>query len=243
MQPAAFLCVICVICGRITRKRTLSILLKWNPNVSRWSRRFTQTNNKTAKPHQTVFLCVIMQLAAFLCVICVICGRITRKSTQSISTNETPVFSRRSRRFTQTKPQTTITTKTTITAIISQPSPTCLSLRNNAACCIPLHDLRNLRENTRKSTQSICTEETPMSPADSADLRRRNPKQQNNINHKQIVFLCEIMQPAAFLCVICVICGRIFTWEYSINPHRRNPNISRRSRRFTQTNNKTTKQP
>ena len=37
--------------------------------------------------------------------------------------------------------------KTTITAIISQPSPTCLSLRNNAACCIRLRHLRNLREN------------------------------------------------------------------------------------------------
>ena len=52
--------------------------------------------------------------------------------------------------------------KTTITAIISQPSPTCLSLRNNAACCIPLRDLRNLRENN--------TEE------DSINIPRRNPK-------------------------------------------------------------------
>ena len=39
----------------------------------------------TSSPYQTVFLCVIMQLAAFLCVICAICGRITRKSTQSIA--------------------------------------------------------------------------------------------------------------------------------------------------------------
>jgi hypothetical protein len=77
-----------------------------------------------------------------------------------------------------------------------------------------------------------------MSPADFADLRRQNPKQQNSINLKQTVFLCEIMQLAAFLCVICAICGRIFTQEYSINPHRRNPNVSRRFRRFTQTNNK-----
>src|SRR5574344_1024125 len=53
------------------------------------------------------------------------------------------------------------------------------------------------------------------------------------------------MQLAAFLCVICAICGRINTQAYSINPHKRNPNVSRRSRRFTQTNNKqqTTKQP
>ena len=47
------------------------------------------------------------------------------------------------------------------------------------------------------------------SPADLADLRRQNPKQQNSLNLKQTVFLCEIMQLAAFLCVICVICGRI----------------------------------
>ncbi len=39
----------------------------------------------------SVFLCVIMQLDAFLCVICVICGRITRKHTQSIRTMETHV--------------------------------------------------------------------------------------------------------------------------------------------------------
>ena len=74
-----------------------------------------------------------------------------------------------------------------------------------------------------------------MSPADLADLRRRTPKQQNSLNLKLIVFLCDIMQPAAFLCVICVICGRIHIQTYSINIHRRNPSISRWSRRFTQT--------
>ena len=57
--------------------------------------------------------------------------------------------------------------KTTITAIISQPSPTCLSLRNNAACCIPLRDLRNLRENNTQEysinlqTCSIISARTP----------------------------------------------------------------------------------
>ena len=40
---------------------------------------------------QTVFLCVIMQPAAFLCVICAICGRINIQLTQSIYTNETPM--------------------------------------------------------------------------------------------------------------------------------------------------------
>ena len=77
--------------------RGLNLLAQMSPKVSRRSRRFTQTKPKTTKPQnsnncfnlkQPVFLCEIMQLAAFLCVICVICGRITRKSTQSISTNE-----------------------------------------------------------------------------------------------------------------------------------------------------------
>ena len=72
------------------------------------------------------------------------------------------------------------TPKTTITT-------TCLSLRNNAACCITLRDLRNLRENKRKRTQSISTNETPKSPADLADLRRRNPKQQNSNNPKTTI--------------------------------------------------------
>ena len=32
-------------------------------------------------------------------------------------------------------------------ALITTTTPICLSLRDNAACCIPLRDLRNLREN------------------------------------------------------------------------------------------------
>ena len=129
--------MICVICGRITCKRTQSISTeepqKYLADYADNRRR--NPKRKTSKPHQPVFLCEIMQLAAFVCVICAICGRITRKRTQSISTNE-----------------------------------------------------------------------TADSPADPADLRRQNPKQQNSFNLKQPVFLCEIMQLAAF---VCVICGRI----------------------------------
>src|SRR5574344_1064760 len=51
----------------------------------------TKTAITATTSKQPVFLCGIMQLAAFLCVICVISGRITRKSTQSIHINETPV--------------------------------------------------------------------------------------------------------------------------------------------------------
>ena len=59
----------------------------------------------------------------------------------------------------------------------------------------------------------------------------------------QTVFLFEIMQPAAFLWVICAICGRIYIQTYSINIHKRTPKISRRPRRSTQTKPTTTKQP
>ena len=83
-------------------------------------------------PPQTVFLCEIMQLAAF-----------PLRNQRNLRENNTQEYSinihRRnpsiSRRFTQTKPKTTLI------------SPNCLSLRNNAACCIPLRDLRHLREN------------------------------------------------------------------------------------------------
>ena len=48
--------------------------------------------------------------------------------------------------------------------------PICLSLRDNAACCIPLRDLRNLRENIHARVLNLyCSNETPMSPADYAD--------------------------------------------------------------------------
>ena len=140
-------------------------------------------------------------------------------------TNEPQVFSRRSRRFTQTKPQNN---KTTLT------SPNCLSLRDNAACCIRLCVICVICGRIYIQTYSI-------------NPHRRNPnvsrrsRRFTQTNHKttephknspptQSVFLCVIMQPAAFLCVICVICGRIHTQEYSIYPHRRNPNVSRRSR-------------
>ena len=78
-------------------------------------------------------------------------------------------------------------------------NPICLSLRNNAACCIRLRHLRYLRENNTQEYSMYLHKETPVSPADLADLRRQNPKQQNSLNLKQPVFLCVIMQLAAFL--------------------------------------------
>ena len=102
-----------------------------------------------------------MQLAAFLCVICVICGR--------IFTQEYSIY------IAQMKPQKSpadladlrrqnTNSKTTITAIISQPSPTCLSLRNNAACCIRLRNLRYLRENKHARVLNLCTKKPQCLP-------------------------------------------------------------------------------
>ncbi len=124
-----------------------------------------------------------MQLAAFVCVICAICGRITRKSTQAIRTEETTMSLAD---FADLRRRTPTTTLTTI----------CLSLRNNAALLHSLCDLCAICGRiTCKRTQSICTEETTISPA---DLRRRTPKQQTAMTAKQYkptqpVFLCEIM--------------------------------------------------
>ena len=75
-----------------------------------------------------------MQLAAFLCVICVICGRIHASLLNLYCTNEPQCLPQISLIYAD-KPQN----HTNLT--------NCLSLRNNAACCIPLRDLRYLREN------------------------------------------------------------------------------------------------
>ena len=160
-------------------------------------------------------------------------------------------------------------------------------------CCIPLRDLRYLRENTRKSTQSICTKKPQCLPQISlitqtkpkttttsqtvflceimqlaaflcvicvicGRIHARGLKQSAQMkpqclpqisliyadkpqNHTNLTnFLCDMMQLAAFLCVICVICGRIFTQEYSINRQRRKPMCLPQISQMTQTNPKTT---
>jgi len=79
-------------------------------------------------------------------------------------------------------------------------------------CCIPLRDLRYLRENIHPNLLNQYTRTKPQYlPLISliyAD-KQQTTKQQNSLYLKQTVFLCDIMQPAAFLCVICAICGRI----------------------------------
>ena len=107
-----------------------------------------------------------------LCVICVICGRITRKSTQSIRTEETPI---RLPQISLIHADKTQNNKTALT------SPICLSLRNNAACCIPLRHLRYLRENMHPNLLNLYTQTKPQClpqiPQIYAD------ETQNNNNH------------------------------------------------------------
>ena len=51
--------------------------------------------------------------------------------------------------------------------------------------CIRLRDLRYLRENNTQAYSIYIAQMKPQkSPADLADLRRRNPKQQNSNNPK-----------------------------------------------------------
>ena len=82
-----------------------------------------------------------------------------------------------------------------------------------AACCIPLRDLRYLRENIHIRVLNQFTNKKPQCLPQISLITQTKPK---TTTTSQTVFLCEIMQLAAFLCVICVICGRIFTQEYSI---------------------------
>ena len=129
------------------------------------------TNNKQQNSlylKQIVFLCEIMQPAAFLCVICVICGRIHARGLKQ-SAQKKPQCLPQITLIYADKPKTTLTTQN------------CLSLRYDAACCIPLRDLRYLRENTRKSTQSICTKKPQCLPQISLIYA---DKPQNNTNDK-----------------------------------------------------------
>ena len=64
--------------------------------------------------------------------------------------------------------------------------PICLSLRYNAACCIPLRDLRYLRENTHPNLLNQYTQKKPqylpLIPQIYAD------KPQNHINLTNLSF-------------------------------------------------------
>ena len=83
MQPAAFLCVICAICGRITRKSTQSIYTKKPQCLSLIPLMIADEtqNNTNYKKYFSANKCSLLHS---LCDLCVICERITRKRTQSI---------------------------------------------------------------------------------------------------------------------------------------------------------------
>jgi hypothetical protein len=70
-------------------------------------------------------------------------------------------------------------------------NPTCLSLRNNAACCIPLCVICVIcgRIFTQEYSIYIAQMKTQKSPADLADLRRQNPKQQNSLTSRNCLSL------------------------------------------------------
>ena len=107
-----------------------------------------------------------MQPAAFLSALSALsAGEYSHESTQSICKQETtvsPADSADLRRQTTKQPL---------------PQTNCLSLRNNAACCVPLRHLRYLRENIHIRVLNLSAQMKPqMSPADLADLRRQNPK-------------------------------------------------------------------
>ena len=71
MQLAAFLCVICVICGRITRKRTQSIYKQGNPNISPADHadlRRQPPNNNNPNNHTTNTTCLSLRNNAACCI-------------------------------------------------------------------------------------------------------------------------------------------------------------------------------
>ena len=106
--------------------RVLNISAQRNPNMSLADhaddRRRNPTTTLTA---QTVFLCEIMQPCCILSASSALsAGEYSHKSTQSIGKEETPMSPADFADSRRQTPKTTLTTN-------------CLSLRNNAACCIP----------------------------------------------------------------------------------------------------------
>ena len=104
--------------------------------------------------------------------------------------------------------------------------------------CIRLRDLRYLRENIHARVLNLSTQKKPKYfPADLADLRRQTTKQPlpqtNCLSLRDNAACCIPLRDLRYL-------RENNTQAYLINPHRRNPNVSRRSRRFTQTKPKTT---
>ena len=95
----------------------------------------------------------------------------------------------------KTQNPTTTTTTTTTTTIITT---TCISLRNNAACCIPLRDLRNLRENNTQEYSIYIAQMKPQCIPLISQIYADKTQNNKTATITQPVFLCVIMQLAAF---------------------------------------------
>ena len=161
-----------------------------------------------------------MQLAAFLCVICVICGRITRKRTQSICTEETPIYLPLISQIyadKTTKPQNSINLTT---------SPTCLSLRNNAACCIPLCVICAICGRIHARVLKLFPQMKPQSlPQISQIYADKTPKQQQLQQLQQPQTTCLSLRDNAACCIPLRHLRYLRennTQEYSINLHKNN---------------------
>ena len=125
-----------------------------------------------------------------------------------LSAQTKPQYRPQISKMTQTNPKTTLTQK----QHKHQPVFLCEIIQ---LCCIPLRDLRYLRENIHMRVLNLLAQRKPQCLPQISQMTQTNHKTQSSNNHNnhnnQPVFICEIMQLAAFLCVISAICGRIFT--------------------------------
>ncbi len=172
MQLAAFLCVICVICGRIYIQTYSINIHKRNPSVSRRSRRLRRQNPKQQNS-LTSRNCLSLRYNAACCIRLRHLRYLRENNTQEDSIYIAQMKPKKSpadladlRRQT-TKQQNSLTTQI------------CLSLRDNAACCVPLRHLRYLRENKHASVLNQSTQKKPqclpLTPQIYAD-KQQNPK-------------------------------------------------------------------
>ena len=116
----------------------------------------------------------------------------------------------------------------------------CLSLRNNAACCIPLRNLRYLRENIHVRVLNLSAQ---MKPQCLPQISLIYADETQNSNNWYICPICLSLRDNAACCIPLRNLRNLRennTQEDSINLQTTKPQyISRRSRWFTQTNPKT----
>ena len=153
---------------------------------------------QTTKPNklQSVFLCGIIQLSC-----------IPLRHLRYLREN---IYIRLLKQFAQKKPKSL----PQISQIYADKTPNSNNLKQPVflcdimqLSCIPLRNLRYLRENIYIRLLKQSAQKKPKSLPQISQIYADKP--QNSLNLKQPVFLCGIIQLAVFLCVICEICGRI----------------------------------